>query len=555
RATPDQGASNTSTARDADEVKQLRGEVAHLRRRILDCAVCLEKLEATRQTDQYHALFEQSADAILIISADAFVDCNRATVEMLRYGNKAELLRTHPSELSPPFQPDGRASFEKANEMMALAFEKGSHRFEWDHVRATGEVFPVEVLLTAVPEGKNQILHVVWRDITERKELEEQLRQAQKMEAVGKLAGGIAHDFNNLLVAILGHAELLDLRLSGDSELKPHVFEIRRAGERAAELTRQLLTFSRKQLRQLRVIDLNAVLLELERLLSRLIGEDIELRFTLADDAVRIKADTGQIEQVVINLVTNARDAMPAGGTIEVETAVAPPIDLPCKANAPEPERYVRLVVRDNGIGMDAETRLRAFEPFFTTKPLGSGSGLGLSTVYGIVKQSGGEIAIQSSVGQGTCVTVLLPITSEELEPEVEPCPDPDYRGVYETILVVEDDPAVSKLIVEVLSQRGYSVHHAPNGVAALRLVRTQKLSFDLLLTDVVMPLMGGPELARRLAAGHPQARVVFMSGYANDALEGRSSIDPGVELIAKPFSPRALLERVRSVLDRDKEH
>ena len=270
--------------------------------------------------DPYRELFERSADAILIIEGETFIDCNDATVKMLRYSRKEDVLKTHPSELSPPFQPDGRPSFEKANEMIAIAFERGSHRFEWDHKRADGEVFPVEVLLTAVQERGRRVLHVVWRDITERKELEEKLRQAQKMEAIGKLAGGIAHDFNNLLVALLGHSQLLADLLRGQEQAGEHLHEIRRAGERAADLVRQLLAFGRKQELRPAALDLNHLVLDLRKLLERLIGEDVRLETSTAEGTVAVRADRGQLEQVLLNLAANARDAMPDGGALTIET-------------------------------------------------------------------------------------------------------------------------------------------------------------------------------------------------------------------------------------------
>ncbi|MCP3982154.1 MAG: PAS domain S-box protein [bacterium] len=270
--------------------------------------------------DPYRELFERSADAILIIEGDVFIECNAAAVRMLRCGSREEVLRTHPSELSPPLQPDGRPSFEKANEMIALAFERGSHRFEWAHRRADGEIFPVEVLLTPVREEKRTVLHVVWRDITERRELEERLRHSQKMEAVGKLAGGIAHDFNNLLVVILGHADLLEQELGQSDELQQHVNAITTASLRAAEMVRQLLAFGRRQALTLRVIDLNELVRELKNMLQRLIGEDLKLVAELTGDDVCVVADRTQLERVLMNIASNARDAMPRGGTLTLST-------------------------------------------------------------------------------------------------------------------------------------------------------------------------------------------------------------------------------------------
>ena len=504
-------------------------------------------------SDQYRALFEQSADAILIIDGETFVDCNQATVDMLRYETREELLRTHPSELSPPVQPDGRESFEKANEMITQAFEKGSHRFEWDHRRADGEVFPVEVLLTVVPQGERMILHCVWRDITERKELEHQLRQSQKMEAIGQLAGGIAHDFNNLLVAILGNAELLEGELDGQEDLQEFAEQIHEAADRAAALTRQLLAFSRKQILQPKVFDLNAAVEDLRAFLSRLIGENLRLVTRLHGNEVKVKVDPGKLDQVVVNLVTNARDAMPEGGEILIETVELTigkegdevTLDLP-------PGRYARLTVRDTGTGMSEETVKKAFDPFFTTKDVGAGTGLGLSTAYGIVKQSRGDMSLRSEVGRGTEIQVFLPVVEEQIDRAVSRREEGDVPvGDGETILVVEDEPAVSTLVARVLSQHGYRILMAENGREALERYREHDGEVDLLLTDVVMPELGGPELVEALHAAGAEPRVIFASGYLDGARARLESLDPDAVILKKPFSPGTLLRRVREMLDR----
>lgn len=323
--------------------------------------------------DTYRALFEQSADAILIIEDGTFVDCNQATVDMLRYSNKEELLKTHPSVLSPPTQPDGRDSYEKADEMIAIAFEKGNHRFEWDHIRADGEVFPAEVLLTVMPVGDKQLLHVVWRDITERKKLESDLRQAQKMEAIGKLAGGIAHDFNNLLVAILGNAEMLEMATADSPRELGMAKEIVFAAKRAADLTGQLLAFSRKQVLQSMVVDLNDEIGGMRELLGRVIGETIQLQTDLCEESLFLKIDPGQVDQILLNLVTNSRDALSAGGEIRIVTRRKQldqrreDLDLAAGACAV-------LEVSDTGSGMSPEIQERVFEPFFTTKGVNEGT-------------------------------------------------------------------------------------------------------------------------------------------------------------------------------------
>ena len=502
--------------------------------------------------DPYRTLFMRSADAILIIEGDRFVDCNDATARMLGYERREDLLRTHPSELSPPTQPDGQDSFEKANEMIEIAFERGSHRFEWDHKRANGEVFPVEVLLTAVPQNGRRILHVVWRDVTERKQLEEQLRHAQKMEAVGKLAGGIAHDFNNLLMAILGNCDLMDLHLGEQSSVLPYVGQIRKAGLRAADLTRQLLAFSRKQVIRTQVLDLNAAVKETEMLLHRLIGEDVQLRSELAEEPVRVRADRGQLEQVIVNLVTNARDAMPHGGQVQIETRLVEFADDTIGLQEGlRAGRYAMLAVTDTGMGMDDAVVRRVFDPFFTTKPVGQGTGLGLSTVYGIVKQSGGEISIYSVPGRGTAVKVYLPVTRDALDSSSALAPDPPVQGGVETVLVAEDEAMVSTVIAGVLRGAGYTVHAVEDGQKAYEAFMEAPGKVDLLLTDVIMPKMNGPELVAKLATAGHRPKVLYASGYTANALGESKVLRDSIEIIEKPFSSRVLLRKVRAVLDK----
>ncbi len=509
----------------------------------------------TTALDTYRALFEQSADAILIIDGDTFVDCNQATVDMLRHGTKEELLRTHPSDLSPPTQPDGRDSFTKANEMIAIAFERGSHRFEWDHKRADGEVFPVEVLLTAVPKGEGFILHVVWRDITERKILERRLLQTQKLEAIGKLAGGVAHDFNNLLVAIIGNAELLAMMAADRPELVEVAREITSTSQRAADLTRQLLTFARNQVLQPRDLDVNEVLVNLKKLLGRLIDEDIELITALSAEPLAIRADLGQIEQVVMNLVTNARDAMPAGGRLTIETAgielAEDSIGAPVALSAGP---YVRLTVTDTGTGMSPDVVKHAFDPFFTTKEVGRGTGLGLSTVFGVVQQSQGDVTIDSELGRGTTVHVYLPAIDKvghagtaSQRSDVAP------KGGSETLLVAEDEAAVSALVAAVLRHHGYDVLVASNGREALEVYRKNERDIDLLVTDVVMPELGGAKLVEQLRADGHDPLVLFTSGYLDSARAQMTALDESAVLLRKPFSPTELLQRVRQLLDTEK--
>ncbi|MBU2499827.1 response regulator [bacterium] len=500
---------------------------------------------------RYRDLFEASADAILVIDGDRFVDCNPATVDMLRYGSKEELLQTHPSELSPEFQADGRRSFEKANEMMRIALERGSHRFEWLHRRADGEVFPVEVLLTAVPYGNRTMLHTVWRDITGRKQLEDELRQAQKLEAVAKLAGGIAHDFNNLLMAISGNAELLQVDCEAGTENAEIIAEILHASERAAALIEQLLAYSRKQILQPRVLDLAGVFKGLNQMLGRLLGEDVAIILHLGAERLPVLVDPSQMEQVVMNLATNARDAMPDGGTLVFTTG-----RLEVRDEDPHPllgpGRYAVLGVQDTGTGIPPENLRRIFDPFFTTKEMGRGTGLGLSTVYGIIKQSGGEVTVESRQGEGTEFKIFLPLHESEEGPAPEPdaAPPADLQG-RETILLVEDEPTLLRLVEKVLVGKGYTVHTAANGRAALEAVEQEGLEFDLLVTDVIMPELGGPELAACLTALRPGLQVLYISGYTDSVLLQRGLVAGEVDFVAKPFGPKEFLSKVREILDR----
>jgi two-component system cell cycle sensor histidine kinase/response regulator CckA len=501
--------------------------------------------EEAPEPEPYRELFERSADATFIIEGDTFIECNQAAVDMLRYATKEEALRTHPSELSPPTQPDGRDSFEKANEMIARAFEHGSHRFEWDHKRADGEVFPVEVLLTAVRRQERELLHVVWRDITERKLLEEQLRQSQKMEAVGKLAGGIAHDFNNLLVVIIGNSDLLQRPLVEQPALLQRVNEIRHAADRAADLVRHLLAFSRKQELRRQVVNLAEELPNLERLLRRLIGEDIKLLLEAPGTAHRVSVDLGQLEQAIINLVTNASDAIVGGGTITLSLSRQVVEDGGIVALPPGP--YVVVTVTDTGTGMDADTARRAFEPFFTTKDIGKGTGLGLATVYGAMQQAGGTVTIDSSLGRGTALKIFLPDVTNVAGSQDAGSLQLPTEGGSETILMVEDEHVVAATVERTLHAKGYTVLVAHDGIEGLATWRDNPARIDLILSDVVMPRMGGPEMVSRIRNEGGSARVLFMSGHTDDSL----SFDGEVDLLEKPFSTTELAGRIRQCLDR----
>jgi two-component system, cell cycle sensor histidine kinase and response regulator CckA len=386
-------------------------------------------------------------------------------------------------------------------------------------------------------------------DVTERTELEERHRQSQKMEAIGQLAGGIAHDFNNLLTAIHGYSEMLAEALDSNSPHLSEVREIRRAADRATALTRQLLAFSRNQILEPRILDLRESLNTMESMLNRLIGEDIEVVVRTPRDVGRIKADPCQIEQVILNLALNARDAMPNGGALIIELANAELDEAYARRHAgATPGRYVRLSVSDTGVGMDAATRARIFDPFFTTKPHGRGTGLGLATVYGIVKQSGGNIWVYSEPGCGSCFKVYLPRVDDAADDLTSDSSPVRHHG-RETILVVEDELAVRELVRKVLERSGYRVIVAATPREALDIVDKTPAAIDLLMSDVVLPQMGGRALAEQLTAKVPTMRTLYMSGYTDDAIVHHGVLDPGTPFLQKPFTARGLTGKVREVL------
>jgi two-component system cell cycle sensor histidine kinase/response regulator CckA len=426
--------------------------------------------------------------------------------------------------------------------------------------RRDGSPVDLSVSMAALRDGRGSICGAmaVVADITARKLaedqkalLEEQLRQSQKMEAIGKLAGGIAHDFNNLLTAVSGYAELLQGKFEATDPNRVYADEILRSSGRAAALTRQLLAFSRRQVLQPRVLDLNSVVRGVDGLLRRLIGEDVELRTALDPAIGSVKADQGQVEQIIMNLAVNARDAMAEGGALTIETRGITLDDLYRQVhNRARLGPHVILAVSDTGCGMSAETQSHLFEPFFTTKEQGKGTGLGLATVYGIVKQSGGDIWVYSEVGKGSTFKIYLPCTEGAPEaPRRETTRLRPKRGI-ETVLLAEDAEALRRLLREILVQNGYTVLLAANGEEALRLSRQHAGPIHLLVTDMVMPQMSGRELAARLSPQRPETKVLYMSGYTEEAIATHGVFDSGAAFLEKPFSPDALARKIREVLD-----
>jgi len=419
--------------------------------------------------------------------------------------------------------------------------------------KKNGETLIIEKALTPLRDGDGKIAHFIstGRDITERRQLESDLRQAQKMDAIGRLAGGVAHDFNNLLLVISAYAELMLDSLAQDDPLRRNVDEIITASRRAADLTRQLLAFGRKQLQLLQVLDLNTVIGEITGMLPRLIGEDIELVFVPGEDLGKVKADPGQIEQVVMNLAANARDAMPGGGTLTIETATVHVDESYVQRHSIVPQGdYVLLVVTDSGQGIASEHLPHIFEPFYTTKEPGKGTGLGLATVYGIVKQNNGFVWVYSEPGLGTTFKIYLPqVRSSRNEVRTTKPVELSPRGC-ETLLLVEDESSVRHASGQFLSRSGYTVLEANDGADALRASRQHCGPIHLMITDVVMPRMAGPKLAELLADERPDMKVLFVSGYAEKTVLQHGKVDLTTGFLQKPFSLKMLARKVREVLE-----
>lgn len=629
------------------------------------------------KADRYQELFERSADAILVIVAERFVNCNAATVKMLGYKDKRELLNTHPSQLSPEFQADGQLSYLKANEMMAIAFDKGSHRFEWDHVRANGEVFPVEVLLTAIPEKKQKTLHVVWRDITgrkkeyaafresrdqlkaifnatqdgilvtdvqtktfvtgnhaicgmlgysleeiveidvnsihpkkdlfqivnqfeelsskqielaanirvlrkdgsvffadistslatiggnpcmveifrdvtERKAVEEKSRNAQKLEALGTLAGGIAHDFNNILAAILGYSELTLAELPADSKAYGNLTKVIRATNRAAELVKQILAFSRHSSGNFVPLRVQPVIREVLELVRASLPATIVIEQAIDEHCGQVIADETQIHQVLMNLCTNAFHAMEdRGGTLDIrlrQVRLADEDEEVARYGL-SPGQYLKLEVGDNGVGIDEQVLGHIFDPYFTTKPQGKGSGLGLAVVYGIVKDHGGIVNVRSNPGGGVTFTVILPVVESSGEALDLYAQNQPLFG-NERILFVDDEEALAELGKEMLGTLGYVVCCKTDSRVAFEVFRDNPHDYDLVITDQTMPHLSGSELSMKMMEIRPDIPIILCTGYSS-VIAGSEPKALGIRaVVMKPVSQSRLAGMVRKILD-----
>lgn len=526
-------------SQSARTVTDNQGEVLYYEGFVQDITERKEAEELSRN------LITAAPIGIYIIQDDRFQVVNQWFNEITSL-SKDELARVNPVEL---VHPDDRQEVEKKASLMLEGLS--STPYEYRVIGKGGQVkWIMETVTPAIYRGKEAILGFSM-DITGHKELEKQLLQAQKMEAVGRLAGGVAHDFNNMLGAIIGYNEMMLKRLESGDQIYHYGEEIRKAADRAAMLTRQLLAFSRKQVLQPQRLNLNTVINDLERMLRRLIGEDIELLLNLDPTVAAVKADSGQMEQVLLNLAVNARDAMPRGGKLIVSTANVHLRAAVVREQADfAPGPYVLLTVSDDGLGMNADTLDHIFEPFFTTKALGSGTGLGLSTVYGIIRQSGGFIEVNSEPRAGTSFKIYLPTVGESLELSKAPGIEAEPLRGWETILLVEDEDILRQLIKNALTMNGYTVLEARSSREALAICGGYREPIHLMLTDVVMPQMSGRELAQRLEQLRPEIKVLYMSGYAEDVLSRQGVLESSITFLQKPFRQYELTAKIREVLD-----
>jgi two-component system, cell cycle sensor histidine kinase and response regulator CckA len=502
--------------------------------------------EALRKSESmFRLLFSHTPLPTWVFDTETgkFLEVNEAAVKQYGY-SEDEFKKMSVLDLRPARERGTKS------EIWRYASLDAFHQGQWLHESKDGRVFKVELVAHELDYAGRRVRLVVAQDISERQQLEEQLRQAQKMEAVGRLAGGVAHDFNNLLMVIKGHTELLLGSLAAEDSSRRKIEQIERSADRATTLTRQLLAFSRMQVLQPRNINLNSIVEEMGKLIPRLIGEDIELAIYLSRNLGTIRADVSQIEQIIMNLAVNARDAMPKGGKLRIETSNED-LDSAYKSAHPvvKPGRYVLLAVSDNGIGMDAETQAHIFEPFFTTKEQGKGTGLGLSTVYGVVKQSGGFIWVYTELGKGATFKIYLPRVDAALEDAAHaPSSSQVMRGT-ETVLLAEDEQDVREVAREFLESAGYTVLLAANGAEALARAEEHRGAIDLLVTDMIMPGITGLELARRLRQRQAELGVIYMSGYSEQAAAEATKSDLSAAVLTKPFSRTAILRAVREIL------
>jgi hypothetical protein len=507
-----------------------------------------ESEEALRLGEErFSAILDSMVDGVIVLDGDGLVTLFNPAAERIFQRLAGQVLQRSVQGL---FSPDDWPKYTDY-----LAHHLGQHPpkvIEVNTLRADGSLLPIDLAVSQIIRGGTVVLIVIVRDISEQKQLEAQYRQAQKMEAIGRLAGGIAHDFNNLMQAILGYSNLLDRRLPLGDPNHETVGHIQKSLAHASSLTRQLLAFSRKQVLRPKLLSLNGVVAEMTHLLQRTLGETIQLKMTLAEPVPSIRADPGQMEQLILNLAINARDAMPQGGVLSIETSNVTLTEPKTFSSGLLPAgSYALLSVSDTGCGMSPEVLAHLFEPFFTTKPSGKGTGLGLANVYGVVKQTGGEVTVTTAVGWGTTFLIYLPRfqgrPDEEESTQILP---PTHSGGTETVLLVEDEELVRMMLVEVLKSDGYTVLDARHGADALTLAEQFTGPIDMLVTDLTMPGFSGSELARRLAEKRPGMRVLFISGYTDQEVAKWDKLNQPVHFLQKPFHPDAFLAKTRQILD-----
>lgn len=529
----------------AARTQELQSANVRLRRE-MDERAQAEK-ELNRSEERFAKAFQASPIPMAIQSlvTDRFIDVNEAFLTMTGF-RRMEIISRAPNELDLCPDPDSPTILR-----VQLQMDRSVRNFECQMRAKSGEVRDCVVSAEAFELGEETVALVATQDVSEQRKLEKQLRHSQKLEAVGQFAAGVAHDFNNMLTVIQGHASIHLNANNVEKDVADSLNQVALAAERAAALTRQLLTFSRKQVVQPRVIDLNSIVANLQGMLGRLIGEHIDLRCEFGENLPPIFADESNMEQVVVNLVVNSRDAMPHGGHLQIRTELVD-IDKSDTARHPQAKagRFICLSLTDTGSGMDAETMSHIFEPFFTTKEVGQGTGLGLATVYGIVSQQGGWVEVASEVGQGTDVKIFLPPSDGVVAPVTIEIHD-DLRGGDETILVVEDEPAVREIMTQVLRHHGYNVLEAPDGPTAIDMWSDKRSEVDLLVTDIVMPNgVKGNVLAHRLKADKADLKVIFQSGYSSEFATESSPLDNRFSFLEKPYKPEVLVKAVRDCLD-----
>ena len=530
-----------SIPRSGDELARLSDAFGTMVTRVRQGQEQLRLSEA-----QYRMLFDLNPNPMWVFDRGTlqFLAVNDAAVRKYGYSHDEFIAMTlrdiRPDEDVPQLE-----------EAVRVDWDARPDATSWRHRRRDGTVFDVEIRGRPVTFLGHDAELVMASDVSERNRLEARLRQAQKMEAVGRLAGGIAHDFNNILSAVLGYSNLVLEDLPAGDPRRPDVEEISEAGMRGAALTRQLLMFSRPQVAERQVLDMNAIVLGVRKMLERIIGEDIKIETRLASDLGRVRMDPGHLEQIIMNLAVNARDAMPGGGRLTIETAAVELDELTHRGSRLLPAgRYVMLAVSDVGVGISKEHQARIFEPFFSTKPPGEGTGLGLSTVYGIVQQNGGSVLVYSEPGHGATFKVYLPRVEDAATVRTEVSGPPARGSAREMVLFVEDEPSLLRVGCEILTRAGYTVIGMPGPEEAIAYAAAHPEHIDLVATDMVMPGLSGRELANRIRAARPLVRVLFMSGYTDDAVMQRGVLEPHTAFLQKPFSAEGLARKVRAVLD-----